>query len=242
MYFLRKSRIHIFIEKGGILVITSLNLEEKGLILMFSILPWKKGVHFGWKVSVLPKKQGFILDWKVSVLSWKRSHLELRSQCFATKRRSFSNWRTRMGTTFSSEWGSRGLRLTFVAFCCFPTTILIQDRFNNYMMHPPHIAECYKCNCSVCKWWGLCRWVQFIILRLILYQNCGGRLSFCSFTSPFTLNHSLCPYISMIINKDSTIMFNDVGVEYRPWTVSVKIWRPPSPELNRHDHTDLTQR
>ncbi len=38
-YFLRKSWIRIFLEKGGILVLTSLNLEKKGLIVMFSILP-----------------------------------------------------------------------------------------------------------------------------------------------------------------------------------------------------------
>ncbi len=84
--FVRKSRIRIFLVKVGILVLTSLDLEKKGLNLMYSVLLWKKGVHCGWKVSVLPQKRGFILDWKVSVLSWKGSHFELRSQCFATKK------------------------------------------------------------------------------------------------------------------------------------------------------------
>ncbi len=37
--FLGKSRIRIFLEKGGILVLTYMNLEKKGLILMSSVLP-----------------------------------------------------------------------------------------------------------------------------------------------------------------------------------------------------------
>ncbi len=66
----------------------------------------EKGVIF--MSSVLPQKMGFILEWKVSVLSRERGHFEPKSQCFAEKRGSFSNWRTRMGTIFSSEWGSQG--------------------------------------------------------------------------------------------------------------------------------------
>ncbi len=53
--FLRKSRIHIFLEKEGILVLTSVNLDKKGVILMSSVLLWK-WVHLGWKVGVYRKK------------------------------------------------------------------------------------------------------------------------------------------------------------------------------------------
>ncbi len=38
--------IRIFIEKGGILVLTSLNLEKKGLIFVQCFI-LKKGVHLG---------------------------------------------------------------------------------------------------------------------------------------------------------------------------------------------------
>ncbi len=81
-----------FPRKGGILVLTSFNLLKKELILISSVLPWKRG---------------FILDWKVRVLSRKRGRFELKSQCFDPKRGPFSNWRTRMGTTFFREWGSQ---------------------------------------------------------------------------------------------------------------------------------------
>ncbi len=96
-----------FPRKGNILVLTSLNLEKKGLILMSSLLPWKrgfiwaeksvllqKGVNFGLNSPVFHHEKGVVLSWKVGVLPQKRG--------------SFSNWRTRMDTTFSSEWGSRG--------------------------------------------------------------------------------------------------------------------------------------
>ncbi len=46
----------------------------------------EKGVVSNWKVSVLPQKRGL-----------------------------FSNWRIRMGTTFSSEWGSQSLCVQNVA-------------------------------------------------------------------------------------------------------------------------------
>ncbi len=55
--FLRKSRIHIFLEKRDILVLNSLNLEKKGLILMSSVY-CENGIHLGWKVCVLPPKKG----------------------------------------------------------------------------------------------------------------------------------------------------------------------------------------
>ncbi len=87
------------------MVLTSLNLEKNWLILMSSVLPWKRGFIWAEK-SVFYHK--------------KRVHFWLKSQCFIEKkglfwaekcvlpqkRVSFSNWRTRMGTTFSSEWGS----------------------------------------------------------------------------------------------------------------------------------------
>ncbi len=60
-----KSRIRIFLEKGGILVLTSMNLEEKGLILKSSILLWKRGFIWADKSVFLLQKRGFILDWKV---------------------------------------------------------------------------------------------------------------------------------------------------------------------------------
>ncbi len=79
-------------KKGGILVLTSVNLEKKGLFLMSSVLPWRGGFIWADK-SVFYHKKGFILDWKVSALSQKRGHFELKIQCFATKRRSFLKWR-----------------------------------------------------------------------------------------------------------------------------------------------------
>ncbi len=96
-----------FPRKRGILVLTFLNLVKKGLILMSSVLPWKKGFIWAEKSVFYCKKGGsfwteksefyhekwVVLSWKVSVLSQKRG--------------SFSNWRTGMGTTFSSEWVSR---------------------------------------------------------------------------------------------------------------------------------------
>ncbi len=33
------------------------------------------------------------------------------------------------------------------------------------MMHPLNIAECFKCNYSVCEWWEFCRWADFIYIR-----------------------------------------------------------------------------
>ncbi len=79
-----------FLEKRGILVLTSINFEKKGFIFMSSVLLWKKGVHLGWKVSVLLQKKGFILDWKVFyhekgvILSWKVSVLPQKGGHFQT--------------------------------------------------------------------------------------------------------------------------------------------------------------
>ncbi len=96
-----KSRIHIFLEKGGILVLTFMNLEKNGLFLISSFLPWKGGLIWAEK-SVFYCKKWVILSWKVSVLPQKRG--------------SFSNWRTRMGTIFFSEWGSRARKLYFNSY------------------------------------------------------------------------------------------------------------------------------
>ncbi len=100
-----------FSRKGCILVLTSMNLEKKGLFFMSSVLPWKGG-SLGLKSQIFTAK--------------KEVHFGLKSQCFITKKGSFwaeksvyyhkkrgafSNWRTRMGTIFSSEWGSRGLHM-----------------------------------------------------------------------------------------------------------------------------------
>ncbi len=55
----------------------------------------KKRGSFWTEKSVFYHEKRVVLSWKVSVLQQKRG--------------SFSNWRTRIGTTFSSEWGSRDL-------------------------------------------------------------------------------------------------------------------------------------
>ncbi len=55
--FFRKSRICIFLEKGGILVLTSVTLEKKGVILMSSVTT-KKGVHFWLKTQCFIAKKG----------------------------------------------------------------------------------------------------------------------------------------------------------------------------------------
>ncbi len=73
--FLWESKIRIFLEKGDILVLTSLNLEKKGLILMSSVLPWKRGFIWAEK-PVCYYKKGLI-------------HFGLKSQCFIVKKRLF---------------------------------------------------------------------------------------------------------------------------------------------------------
>ncbi len=97
-----------FLRKRGILVLTSLNLEKKGLIWC-PVFYCEKGGSFGLKSQCFTAKKGgsswteksvFYREKGVVVLSW-------RVIVLTQKRRSFSNWRTRMGTTFSSEWGSR---------------------------------------------------------------------------------------------------------------------------------------
>ncbi len=89
MYFLRKSRIRIFLEKGGILVLTSVNLGKNWLFFMSIVLPWKggfiwadksvfyhkKGFILDWK-SVLYRKKGVVLSWKVTVLPQKGGHFQ----------------------------------------------------------------------------------------------------------------------------------------------------------------------
>ncbi len=55
---LRKSRIRIFLEEGGILVLTSMNLEKKGLILISSVLLWKWGFIWAEKSVFYHEKGG----------------------------------------------------------------------------------------------------------------------------------------------------------------------------------------
>ncbi len=54
-YFLRKSRLRIFLEKGGILVLTSMNLEKNGLIFM--LIYHKKGGSFWTEKSVFYREK-----------------------------------------------------------------------------------------------------------------------------------------------------------------------------------------
>ncbi len=96
-----------FPTKRGYFGTRLLEFGEKGVFFMSSVLPWK-GDSFGLKSQCFTAKKGFILDWKAVfyrekgvVLSWKVSVLP-------QKRGSFSNWKTGIGTIFSSEWGSRG--------------------------------------------------------------------------------------------------------------------------------------
>ncbi len=67
--------MRIFLEKkGGILVLTSVNFDKKGLIFMSSVLLWKMGFIWAEK-SMFSAKKGV--------------HFGLKSQCFITKKRSF---------------------------------------------------------------------------------------------------------------------------------------------------------
>ncbi len=63
-----KSKIRIFLEKGGILVLTSVNLAKNRLILM-SVFHCENEGTFELKSQCFSAKKGLILDWKVSVLS-----------------------------------------------------------------------------------------------------------------------------------------------------------------------------
>ncbi len=74
-----------FPRKGGILVLTSMNLEKEGLILMSSVLLWKwefiwteksvfyhkKGCSFWTEKSVFCCEKEVSLSWKISVLPQK---------------------------------------------------------------------------------------------------------------------------------------------------------------------------
>ncbi len=61
-------------------------------------------------------KKGVHLGLKVSVLSRKRCCFELKGSVLPPKRGTFSNWRTRMGITIFSEWGSCGIGLKVCNF------------------------------------------------------------------------------------------------------------------------------
>ncbi len=54
-----------------------------------------------------------------SVLLWKRGHFELKSQLLPRKMRLFSKWRTKMGSTFSFDWGSRDQNHTNESAKCY---------------------------------------------------------------------------------------------------------------------------
>ncbi len=111
--FFEEIRIRIFLEKGGILVLTSMNLEKKGLFFMSSVLPWKggfiwanksvfylkEGGSFWTQKSVLHRKKGVVLNWKVSV--------------FAAKKGVIFKLENKDGYHFSSEWGSRAYGTLF---------------------------------------------------------------------------------------------------------------------------------
>ncbi len=79
--FFEEIQDFIFLEKGGILVLTSVNLVKNGLILMSSVLPCKRGFI---RACVLPQKGGSFWTEK-SVLSRKRGHFELKSQFLPQK-------------------------------------------------------------------------------------------------------------------------------------------------------------
>ncbi len=84
-FFFRNSRICIFLEEGGILVLTSVNLEKKGLFFMSSVLWWKRGFIWTDK-SVFNHKKGGSFWTEMSVLyRKKRGGFELKSQSFAAK-------------------------------------------------------------------------------------------------------------------------------------------------------------
>ncbi len=66
--------IRIFLEKGGILVLASMNLEEKGV--NFDVVFYReKGGSFGLKSQCFTVKRGV--------------HFGLKSQCFIAKKGSF---------------------------------------------------------------------------------------------------------------------------------------------------------
>ncbi len=94
---------------GGILVLTSVNLEKKGLILMSSVLPWKGVFIWAEKSVFYRQKRGFILNWNVSVLLRKRGRFELKGQCFAAKGGHFQTGEKGWVPLFPVSEGARGL-------------------------------------------------------------------------------------------------------------------------------------
>ncbi len=84
-FFFRKSRIRIFLEKGGYFGTHLCKIGEKGLILMSSVLPWNRS-SFGLKSQSFTTKK-WVLGLKSQCFIAKRGRFELKSQCFATKKR-----------------------------------------------------------------------------------------------------------------------------------------------------------
>ncbi len=77
-----------FRKKGGILVLTSQNLEKKGLILS-PMFYHEKRVHWGIFWYSPPRIWRKRLNFEPNVLPWKKGSLGLKSQCFIMKKVSF---------------------------------------------------------------------------------------------------------------------------------------------------------
>ncbi len=75
MYFFRKSRIRIFLEKGGYFGTPLREFEEKGVNFYVSVLLWKWRGTFGLKSQCLSTKKGV--------------NFGLKCQCYITKKGSF---------------------------------------------------------------------------------------------------------------------------------------------------------
>ncbi len=80
---------------------------EKGVNFDVQCFTLKKRVHLGWKVSVLLQKRGSFWTEKSVLYHEKGVVLSCPVSVLPQNKGSFSNWRTRMGTTFFSEWESR---------------------------------------------------------------------------------------------------------------------------------------
>ncbi len=159
------------------MVLTSLNLEKKGLILkpVFyhekegslglkkSVFYHKKGGSFWTEKSVFYREKCIILSCKVSVLPQKRG--------------SFSNWRTRMCTTFCSEWESRGCNLTYFANCTLfwrmismAILILLLYGSNLYIDNKTVTEFSSISDCSSCKHGNGCNVNAAVTRNSIVHQ------------------------------------------------------------------------
>ncbi len=103
--FLRKSSI--FLEKRVFWYSPQWIGRKRGYLLC-PVFYREKGGSFGLTSQYFTTEKGVHVGLKCQCLIAKRGLFELKGQCFAAKRGLFSKWRTRMGTIFSSEWGSQG--------------------------------------------------------------------------------------------------------------------------------------